>query len=113
MKDRQATGDAFISIHNDALESNKANGATVYWFHEQQEMLAETLNASIQRKGMLSNRGVRQENFQVLRQTDTPAVLLELGYISNPTDEVMIKDKNHRQILENAIVEGLSNYFLS
>lgn len=113
LKDRQATGDAFISIHNDALESNKANGATVYWFHEQQEMLAETLNASIQRKGMLSNRGVRQENFQVLRQTDTPAVLLELGYISNPTDEVMIKDKNHRQILENAIVEGLRNYFLS
>ncbi|UEX91032.1 N-acetylmuramoyl-L-alanine amidase [Staphylococcus ratti] len=113
LKDRKATGDVFISIHNDALESNKANGATVYWFHEQQEALAQTLNASIQKKGMLSNRGVRQENFQVLRQTDMPAVLLELGYISNPTDEVMIKDKNHRQIVENAIVDGLKNYFLS
>lgn len=62
---------------------------------------------------MLSNRGVRQENFQVLRQTDMPAVLLELGYISNPTDEVMIKDNNHRQVVENALVEGLKNYFLS
>lgn len=113
LEDRKVTGDAFISIHNDALESNKANGATVYWYHEQQEMLAQTLNASIQKKGMLSNRGVRQENYQVLRQTDMPAVLLELGYISNPTDEVMIKDKNHRQVVENAVVEGLRNYFLS
>ncbi|MFP4923314.1 cell wall amidase, partial [Staphylococcus pseudintermedius] len=40
-------------------------------------------------------------------------VLLELGYISNPTDTVMMKDKNHRQIVEQAIVDGLESYFLS
>ncbi|HEA4026983.1 TPA: N-acetylmuramoyl-L-alanine amidase, partial [Staphylococcus aureus] len=48
---------------------------------------------------------------QVLRQTKVPAVLLELGYISNPTDETMIKDQLHRQILEQAIVDGLKIYF--
>lgn len=62
---------------------------------------------------MLSNRGTRQENYQVLRQTEMPAVLLELGYISNPTDTVMMEDKNHRQIVEQAIVDGLESYFLS
>ncbi|MDT4107084.1 N-acetylmuramoyl-L-alanine amidase, partial [Staphylococcus aureus] len=55
--------------------------------------------------------GSRQENYQVLRQTKVPAVLLELGYISNPTDETMIKDQLHRQILEQAIVDGLKIYF--
>ncbi|MCP6297188.1 N-acetylmuramoyl-L-alanine amidase, partial [Klebsiella pneumoniae] len=65
----------------------------------------------IQKKGLLSNRGSRQENYQVLRQTKVPAVLLELGYISNPTDETMIKDQLHRQILEQAIVDGLKIYF--
>lgn len=113
LKDRNLKGDVFISIHNDALETPNANGATVYWFHEQQEGLAQTLNASIQKKAMLSNRGTRQENYQVLRQTEMPAVLLELGYISNPTDTVMMKDKNHRQIVEQAIVDGLESYFLS
>lgn len=113
LKDRQGEGDVFISIHNDALESSNANGATVYWYHEQQERLADTLNASIQKKALLSNRGSRQENFQVLRQTELPAVLVELGYISNPTDEVMIRDKNYRTIVENAIVDGLETYFLS
>ncbi len=47
----------------------------------------------------------------MLRQTKVPAVLLELGYISNPTDETMIKDQLHRQILEQAIVDGLKIYF--
>ncbi|MEJ7217919.1 N-acetylmuramoyl-L-alanine amidase, partial [Staphylococcus caprae] len=50
---------------------------------------------------------------QVLRQTNIPAVLLELGYISNPTDEVMVRDKLHRQIVEEAVVDGLKQYFSS
>lgn len=113
LKDRKATGDVFISIHNDALESPEANGATVYWYHDKQEALANTLNASIQKKALLSDRGPRQENYQVLRQTKKPAVLLELGYISNPTDEILINDKNHRYIVESAVVDGLKNYFLN
>ncbi len=49
----------------------------------------------------------------MLRQTDIPAVLLELGYISNPTDESMINDQLHRQVVEQAIVDGLKQYFSS
>lgn len=112
LEDRKAKGDAFISIHNDALASQNANGATVYYFHKKQAPLAKTLNASIQKKVLLSDRGARQEDYQVLRQTKKPAVLLELGYISNPTDEILMNDQNHRYIVETAIVDGLKNYFL-
>mgnify|MGYP002715957693 FL=1 len=113
LEDRKATGDVFISIHNDSLDSHNANGATVYWYKNSQEALAETLNANIQKKSLLSNRGVRQQNYQVLRQTNKPAVLLELGYISNPTDEKMIRDQLHRQVVEEAVVDGLKQYFAS
>ena len=84
---------------------------TVYWFKDKQESLAQTLNSAIQKKALLTNRGSRQQNYQVLRQTDIPAVLLELGYISNPTDESMINDQLHRQVVEQAIVDGLKQYF--
>ncbi|SUK94892.1 LytH protein involved in methicillin resistance / N-acetylmuramoyl-L-alanine amidase domain protein [Staphylococcus aureus] len=50
-----------MSIHNDALESSNANGMTVYWYHDNQRALADTLDATIQKKGLLSNRGSRQE----------------------------------------------------
>lgn len=111
LDDRNIKGDAFISIHNDALDSSNANGVTVYWFKDKQESLAQTLNSAIQKKALLTNRGSRQQNYQVLRQTDIPAVLLELGYISNPTDESMINDQLHRQVVEQAIVDGLKQYF--
>lgn len=110
--DRNLKGDVFISLHNDALDSDNANGATVFWLKKDQAALAETLNQSIQKKALFSNRGARQQNIQVLRQTNAPAVLLELGYISNPTDEKLINNKLHRQIIEQAIVDGLRNYFM-
>lgn len=113
LDDRNIKGDAFISIHNDALDSSNANGVTVYWFKDKQESLAQTLNSAIQKKALLTNRGSRQQNYQVLRQTDIPAVLLELGYISNPTDESMFNDQLHRQVVEQAIVDGLKQYFSS
>jgi N-acetylmuramoyl-L-alanine amidase len=61
LDDRNLKGDAYISIHNDSLKSSKANGGTVYWFKDSQKPLAETLNNSIQKKALLSNRGARQE----------------------------------------------------
>ncbi|PTI70633.1 N-acetylmuramoyl-L-alanine amidase [Staphylococcus succinus] len=111
LEQRNIKGDAYISIHNDSLKSAKANGSTVYWYKDNQEALAETISATLQKKALLTSKGARQENYQVLRQTDVPAVLLELGYISNPTDEDMITDKLHRHILEEAVVDGLRSYF--
>lgn len=49
LDNRKATGDVFISIHNDSLDSHNANGATVYWYQNSQETLAEILNANIQK----------------------------------------------------------------
>ncbi|MDN8893983.1 N-acetylmuramoyl-L-alanine amidase, partial [Staphylococcus aureus] len=77
LENRDIKGDAYMSIHNDALESSNANGMTVYWYHDNQRALSDTLDATIQKKGLLSNRVSRQENYQVLRQTKVHAVLLE------------------------------------
>ncbi|WP_437791602.1 N-acetylmuramoyl-L-alanine amidase [Macrococcoides caseolyticum] len=110
LNDRKGKADAFLSIHADALGS-APHGLTVYYYSDSQKMLADTLHMAIKKKALLSDRGVRQENFQVIRQTKQPAVLLELGYISNPTDEYMMNDKIYRQITTTSIVDGLRNYF--
>ncbi|GGB04198.1 cell wall amidase [Macrococcus hajekii] len=110
--DRKAAGDVFISLHSDALTDTAPHGLTVYYNQESQKALADTLHFAINKKTLLSDRGVRQENYQVIRQTKMPAVLLELGYISNPTDERLMNDKIHRQTVTTAIVDGLRNYFI-
>jgi len=111
LNDRKGKADAFLSIHADALDGSAPHGLTVYYYSDSQKMLADTLHMAIKKKALLSDRGVRQENFQVIRQTKQPAVLLELGYISNPTDEYMMNDKIYRQITTTSIVDGLRNYF--
>ncbi|WP_414046204.1 N-acetylmuramoyl-L-alanine amidase [Macrococcus equi] len=112
LKNRKGSADVFLSIHADALEASSPHGLTVYYHHDNQKVLADTLHMAIKQKALLSDRGVRKENFQVIRQTEKPAVLLELGYISNPTDEKMMKDEKYRQIIVTGIVDGLRNYFL-
>lgn len=112
LKNRKSNADVFISIHADALEESSPHGLTVYYHHDNQKILADTLHMAIKQKALLSDRGVRQENFQVIRQTKKPAVLLELGYISNPTDEHLMNDPLYRQIVTTSIVDGLRNYFI-
>ncbi|WJP97011.1 N-acetylmuramoyl-L-alanine amidase [Macrococcus bovicus] len=112
LDDRKGTGDLFVSLHSDALSDKAPHGLTVYYSHESQKVLADTLHFSIKKKALLSDRGVRQEKFQVIDQTRMPAVLLELGYISNPTDEKMMTDPLYRQIVTTSIVDGLRNYFV-
>ncbi|MCU7557162.1 N-acetylmuramoyl-L-alanine amidase [Macrococcus capreoli] len=111
LDDRKGAADVFISIHADALASSNPHGLTVYYYHDKQKALADTLHLAIKQKALLSDRGVRIENYQVIRQTKSPAVLLELGYISNPTDEKLMNDKVYRQIITTSIVDGLRNYF--
>ena len=41
LDDRKLNGDAYISIHNDSLDSPNANGATVYWYKNNQEALVK------------------------------------------------------------------------
>ena len=50
LENRDIKGDAYLSIHNDALESSNANGMTVYWYHDNQRALADTLDSTIQKK---------------------------------------------------------------
>lgn len=53
LDDRNIKGDAFISIHNDALDSSNANGVTVYWFKDKQESLAQTFKFCNSKEGII------------------------------------------------------------
>lgn len=112
LDDRARKADAFISIHSDALKDSEPHGLTVYYSHKSQKSLANTLHFAIKKKALLSDRGIRQENYQVIYQTKDPAVLLELGYISNRTDEYMMNNEVYRNIVTTSIVDGLKSYFL-
>lgn len=56
-------------------------------------------------------RSVQQAGLIVLKSPDMPSILVETAYISNPSEETMLRDGNHQARLANALLAGIRNYF--
>jgi N-acetylmuramoyl-L-alanine amidase len=72
---------------------------------------AQMLVASIEGKAPLLRRSHRDAGFMVLLAPDVPAVLLEMGFVSNPEDEQLLSDDAHRKELMNAVGDAIDDYF--
>lgn len=64
------------------------------------------LNVTLQ----LKDRGVKQAPFRVLRGTEMPAVLVELGFLSNPDEEKKLQDATYRSELAEALTRAVERY---
>jgi len=58
----------------------------------------------------VKNRGVRKAPFVVLIGADMPSILTEISFLSNPADEKMLKQPEHRQRVAEGIYQGVASY---
>ena len=58
------------------------------------------------------NQRIEAAGFAVLKSPDTPSVLVELGYLTNPQEERRLNDKRYRQRLASRLAAGIRGYFL-
>ncbi len=72
--------------------------------------LTAAVHAAVLSRVSVFDRGVRHARFHVLRDIKIPAVLLEGGFISSPTEGQRIATANYRQQLGVAIAQGVQNY---
>ncbi|MDZ7753558.1 MAG: N-acetylmuramoyl-L-alanine amidase [Gammaproteobacteria bacterium] len=63
------------------------------------------------RLGKLHKTSVQQAGFVVLKSPDIPSLLVETGFISNPTEEERLMQHRHRSAIARALVDGLRRYF--
>jgi N-acetylmuramoyl-L-alanine amidase len=75
--------------------------------------MAEQVLASLKAFGKAHRRYVDQANFVVLRSPDVPSMLIETGFISNPSEEKNLKSTAYVGKLADAILDGLRNYFVT
>lgn len=86
---------ALISIHCNAFTNREAHGTETFWRpggHAESQRLAQLVQGSLLRALGRRNRGVKNADFQVLRQARVPAVLAELAFISNLSEEGILRD---------------------
>jgi len=89
---------------------------TILWdlaqseFQTESARLAEIVHDSVTQTLRMSNRGVKQAGFYVLGGAAMPAILLEIGFVTNPREERRLKDSHYRDELARAILAGLVEY---
>ncbi|KHD45428.1 N-acetylmuramoyl-L-alanine amidase [Streptococcus hongkongensis] len=130
-KANQSLADIFVSIHFNASPSSAANGIETYYYeyyedypsrindsyHNDPECLSRSsdLANAIQIATVLKtgakNNGVLRNTFAVLRETTAPAVLLELGYMSNQTEFQRINASAYQEKLAQGVVSGILSYY--
>jgi N-acetylmuramoyl-L-alanine amidase len=103
--------DAFISIHYDSNLDRSVQGMTGYYYHSYQKPLAEMLYASTVNATGLKNRGVRIGDFHVVRENSQKAVLMELGYLSNPSEEMTLDSGQYQENVASGLFNGLARFF--
>lgn len=103
--------DYFISIHTNASLSSSASGTEVlvYTSPSPAANLAEDILISLVDATGLPNRGVKQRpGLYVLRKTQMPAVLVEMGFISNPGDAALMAE--NPSLFATGIYNGILDY---
>ena len=112
----EENGDLFISIHVNDFTDNVQKGITTYYFCpnnfqlEERKKLAKLVQEQLIKDDGWKDRGIKSENFGVLRTTNMPSILIECGYISNQEDrDRLTNDKMLRNIAYN-LSEGVIDY---
>jgi len=107
----ESNTDLFVSIHFDAFFTSEVEGITSYYHKKSDEPLATMIHNHIFNRGLdARDRGVSLGDYYVLRENTRPSILLELGYISNSTDEARMTSEEFQTNTSNAIVDGIISY---
>lgn len=118
--------DIFVSIHCNSAGSSKARGTETFHYYGSKngKKLAECIHKQILNKiftkeycdkvyaetGIDCDRGVKEANYHVLRETDCTAVLVEMAFMSNEADSIILRDR--KDDFARAIAVGITDYQL-
>lgn len=103
----------YISLHCNSSDKPEPNGTQtyIYKFGGEAEKIATKIQVRLQPiNGVSKWERVEDENFYVLRKTTMPAVLVEMGFISNEIDRKYLNDANNQKYIAKEICKGVCDY---
>jgi N-acetylmuramoyl-L-alanine amidase len=111
----------FVSVHCNASTSPTPSGTETYCYYpddnpqlymqkDERYNLALGLQQALVANLGLNDRGVKQSNLSVLRETTMPSALAELGFISTPSEEALMQQQQFKDKAAQAIAAAIANY---
>lgn len=109
----QYKADIFISIHINSFTSNTVDGLETFFFPGSHRgyALAATIQYNLIKNTEYPDRGIKPARFTVLRKTRMPAVMPELGFLSNRETRTKLQ-KDHIQFIKSLVIaQSIEEYF--
>jgi N-acetylmuramoyl-L-alanine amidase len=102
--------DLFVSIHHNSSTDANIAGLETYYYHAPSVPLANAVHAALVNALPVKDRGVRKAQFYVINHTTAPAILVELGYVSNSAERQELNTIQRQKKAAEAIADGVVQY---
>ncbi len=109
---KNANANVFLSINTNSYTVNTSNGIETYYLpdDDNNKMLAGLLQSELIKATEANDRGLKEGGFDILKKTSCPAVVLELGFLSNLEEEKLLTSEECQNNEAKAIANGLMKY---
>ena len=101
----------FVSVHVNSCNMSSPQGIETHYYHENSLGLANSVHTKlIQKINHATNRGLLKSRFYVINHTTVPAILVEICFISNPSERDELVTPQRKQATAEGIAEGIIEY---
>jgi len=111
----QEKADVYLSLHANSIADSSLAGAQVFYNPRRQNAreLAGSIQAAMVKYLAPNYRLAKPGDYRVLNDTEMPAVVVEIGFLSNPAEEALLASEEYKTLITEAVYQGLLHYFLS
>ena len=102
----------YISIHMNSTSNKNWRGLQIFYNskNKENEKLAKIVNETIKKKMSTVREIKKDNNYYMYKQIRTPGILIEAGFLSNPSDLYLLKQDKYQEYLANLITNGIIEY---
>ncbi|WP_083244593.1 N-acetylmuramoyl-L-alanine amidase [Lysinibacillus fusiformis] len=110
-------GEIFVSVHVNSAANTSAQGTETYYaistgdMYQEDIDLATFVNNQIVSNLNMKNRGVKQEQYYVIRNMVIPSILVELGFLTNTEDHNKMTNDQYVNLFAESIYSGILQYY--
>ncbi|WP_099159072.1 N-acetylmuramoyl-L-alanine amidase family protein [Virgibacillus ndiopensis] len=102
--------DIYVSIHGNTFSNPDVSGTETFYYHNNSRLLANILQKHVVDATGFNDRGTKMKNLFVVKDTEMPSALIEVGYLTNPRDESKMLTDDFQNRIAASIVEGIKEY---
>ena len=103
----------FVSIHVNSAVATEPYGIETHYYHDYSKELADVIHKHLAKEVNSKDRGLFKSKFYVINHTTVPAVLVEIGFISNENERNELITDLRKQKTAKAIADGIIEYLQS